>query len=105
MSIYTVVACERHFHNIYNRYSSVNKAVGYLLNQMIYFSHEHKFDGFKFYEPMATANKSYDQWVGERLEDCIMDENERECNFWEGDIVDHPLVSVDIEYSFLTMHL
>ena len=41
---------------------------------------------------MATANKTYDEWVGERLEDCIMDDNERECNFLDGDIVDHPLV-------------
>ena len=43
---------------------------------------------------MATANKTYDEWVGERLEDCIMDDNERECNFLDGDIVDHPLVRI-----------
>ena len=45
------------------------------------------------YEPNAVANKTFESWMEESMESCILNDNDRQCNFKDGDIIDHPLVS------------
>ena len=55
-----------------------------------------KFLAYIDFEPMAIAGKTYEQFLGESLEDCIMDSEDRQCNFDDGDIVDHQIVSFSL---------
>ena len=48
---------------------------------------------FPTYEPMAVFNKTFEEWVNKTLEQCILDGKERECHFFDDDIIDHPIVS------------
>ena len=52
-----------------------------------------KFKVFPTYEPMAVFNKTFEEWVNKTLEQCILDGKERECHFFDDDIIDHPIVS------------
>ena len=52
-----------------------------------------KFRVFPTYEPMAVYNKTFEEWVNKTLEQCILDGKERECHFFDDDIIDHPIVS------------
>ena len=45
------------------------------------------------YEPNAVANKTFKSWLKETMESCILNDHDRQCNFKDGDIIDHPLVN------------
>ena len=52
-----------------------------------------KFYAYIDFEPNAVSGKTYEEFLDESLQDCIMDKNDRQCNFRDGDIVDHVIVS------------
>ena len=47
---------------------------------------------YPYAEPLAVKNKTKKQWVATDINDCVRDNNNRECNFKNGDIHDHSIV-------------
>ena len=54
---------------------------------------ESMFSHFLDFEPVSVANKTVDEWMGESLEDCILNDNPQ-CVLRDGEIVDHQFVSL-----------
>ena len=43
------------------------------------------------YQPLAVANQTFEQWFNKPLQDCILDDDDRECNMRTGDKVENQL--------------
>ena len=62
-----------------------------MLNSNYIFNSKFRFKMFHDFEPVSVRNKTYTEWAGETLQECIM-QDDPQCILKDGEQVDHQIV-------------